>query len=259
MGFIYKITNQTNHHAYVGQTIRTIDEGWGEHKRHISHLPNLALSQALIKYGTDNFIIEQIEECNNEIINEREEYWINFFNTFLGDGYNMTTGGTTNRNEPKMKKVIQYSLTGIEINRFKSLAAAQRETEVEYSPISKCCNHDGYYTAGGFIWRWDSEPLKEGEIELVFTNKAKKLADGKKKSQIANSNKVAQIDLKSGQIIGIFESYAAASSVTKVSSSTICNDCRKQKVTSQFTRSFIFQLYNNLQESPFYKGDDINA
>lgn len=44
------------------------------------------------KYGIDIFTIEKIEECSDEIVNEREQYWINFYNTYI-DGYNCTLGG----------------------------------------------------------------------------------------------------------------------------------------------------------------------
>ena len=48
-------------------------------------------------YGFDNFIITQLEECDNNILNEREKYWIAYYNTYIGNnnswGYNMTPGG----------------------------------------------------------------------------------------------------------------------------------------------------------------------
>lgn len=49
------------------------------------------------KYGIENFIIELIEECKNEDLDEKEKYYIKKFHSFLGDefcnGYNMTIGG----------------------------------------------------------------------------------------------------------------------------------------------------------------------
>ena len=45
------------------------------------------------KYGLDAFEITEIEEVDNSIINEREEYWIAYYNTYLGEGYNGTKGG----------------------------------------------------------------------------------------------------------------------------------------------------------------------
>lgn len=48
--------------------------------------------RALNKYGLDNFKIEEIEQCSALEINEREIYWINYYNTYK-EGYNATLGG----------------------------------------------------------------------------------------------------------------------------------------------------------------------
>lgn len=52
----------------------------------------LPLYRALAKYGHENFIVEQIEECDTAILDEREIYWINQYDTYHS-GYNCTGGG----------------------------------------------------------------------------------------------------------------------------------------------------------------------
>jgi len=51
------------------------------------------------KYGQDNFIVEEVEEVLDDLLNEREVYWINFYHSYapLGYGYNVTLGGEGNR------------------------------------------------------------------------------------------------------------------------------------------------------------------
>lgn len=44
------------------------------------------------KYGIDCFSIEILEECSNEVLSEREEFWIMVFNSYA-NGYNATKGG----------------------------------------------------------------------------------------------------------------------------------------------------------------------
>lgn len=44
------------------------------------------------KYGIEQFYIEEIEECPLKNLNEREKYWIEYFQTFK-KGYNATIGG----------------------------------------------------------------------------------------------------------------------------------------------------------------------
>lgn len=47
------------------------------------------ISQALASYGLDNFDFEIIEECPIEKLNERETYWIHYYDT-IKNGYNIT-------------------------------------------------------------------------------------------------------------------------------------------------------------------------
>ena len=73
-------------------------------KKHI----NRYLYDAMNKYGYDNFVPSIIEECNDNLLNEREIYWIKFYNTTdKSIGYNMTTGGdggNTWANNPHKKE-----------------------------------------------------------------------------------------------------------------------------------------------------------
>lgn len=96
MGYIYKITNLINGKMYVGQTRRTVDVRWGEHIEHsfqsYANDHNTPLHCAIRKYGSENFSVETIEECDDSLLFDRETYWITELGT-LGDGYNLIVGG----------------------------------------------------------------------------------------------------------------------------------------------------------------------
>ena len=92
MGYIYKITNNINNKCYVGKTERTVQIRWSEHIRPSRWKLDLPLYRAFSKYGIDNFSIEEIEECDNAFLDEREIYWISYFDTYK-KGYNCTAGG----------------------------------------------------------------------------------------------------------------------------------------------------------------------
>jgi group I intron endonuclease len=92
--FIYCIENIINHKKYIGQTSKTIEERFCAHKKCMIRRKNQVLYDAMNKYGIDNFIIYQVEECNKENCSEKEQYWIKQYNTTNRDfGYNMTGGG----------------------------------------------------------------------------------------------------------------------------------------------------------------------
>lgn len=52
----------------------------------------MAIKKAIRKYGKDNFTIELIEEVKVDKLDEREVYWISFYDSY-NKGYNCTLGG----------------------------------------------------------------------------------------------------------------------------------------------------------------------
>ena len=78
---IYKITNIENQKCYVGQAANIADR-WKQHiKRGIgAEAPTRnKLYPAMLQYGVENFTFEIIEECPREKLNDREDYWQEYF------------------------------------------------------------------------------------------------------------------------------------------------------------------------------------
>ena len=96
MGYIYKATNQINGQSYIGQTRISIED---RIKKHIncSNINNqeadYPFHAAIRKYGIDNFKVECLEECNDELLDEKEIYYIKLYNTYQ-NGYNAALGGS---------------------------------------------------------------------------------------------------------------------------------------------------------------------
>jgi len=92
---IYKVTSKTSGKSYIGKTIKSILKRFDEHVWHSLNENCLKthFHNAIKKYGKGDFIIELLECAENTLASEREIYWIDYFDTFNGEGYNMTVGG----------------------------------------------------------------------------------------------------------------------------------------------------------------------
>jgi hypothetical protein len=88
-GYIYKIVNPIGR-IYIGKTTNYKNRFRAYKNLHCKTQP--ALFNSLNKYGYENHIVEIIEVVDNNLLNEREKYYIKFFNSF-NDGLNCTLGG----------------------------------------------------------------------------------------------------------------------------------------------------------------------
>ena len=93
-GFIYKITNKINGKSYIGQTIQNVKERFYQHcaTKCSQAILNMVIHKAINKYGKSNFTIEVIEEVESTNLNDRERYWIRYYDSY-NNGYNSTEGG----------------------------------------------------------------------------------------------------------------------------------------------------------------------
>ena len=93
-GFIYKISNSINDKVYIGKTLSSIEKRFQEHKKDSGRdTENIRpLYRAMNKYGCDCFSIELVEEVPIEHLSEREQFWIEYYNSYH-NGYNATLGG----------------------------------------------------------------------------------------------------------------------------------------------------------------------
>ena len=88
-GRIYKITNQVNGKFYVGKTMKSLPTRFYNHCYDaINRNSTSYFHRAIRKYGKENFIIEEIELCGDNLGN-REIFWISKLNPH----YNKTLGG----------------------------------------------------------------------------------------------------------------------------------------------------------------------
>ena len=94
MGYIYCITNLINGKQYIGKTTYSVTKRFQEHCRDSKkeRCNKRPLYDAMNKYGIENFIVEELCECDNEELSSYEIQYIEKYNTY-SKGYNATKGG----------------------------------------------------------------------------------------------------------------------------------------------------------------------
>ena len=93
---IYKITNTKNGKCYVGQTKQDFGTRWRAHvRRGVRAEPGTMnkLYNEMWKEGIENFTFEILTTCKPEELNEKEKYFIKFYQADEW-GYNSTRGGS---------------------------------------------------------------------------------------------------------------------------------------------------------------------
>lgn len=90
---IYKFTNKINGNSYIGQSVN-IRRRYNNHKTNCKcKRDDMYFTRALREFGFWNFEFEVLEECSREELNQKEQYYINKYNTIYPNGYNKELGG----------------------------------------------------------------------------------------------------------------------------------------------------------------------
>ena len=90
------------------------------------------------KYGIQHFQIEEIEQCDDSVVNKREAYWIKYYNSYH-NGYNATLGGE-GRIEYNGDEFYQLYMSGM---RLKEIA---KEKHCDHGTVSRYLQAKGVDT-----------------------------------------------------------------------------------------------------------------
>lgn len=147
---IYCFTNIKNGHKYIGQSKNILQRKRTHYTQAFNpkaHEHNSILHRAFRKYGKENFIFEIVEECSVDLLNERERYWIQFYNSIVPNGYNVAEGGYC------------AVATKMSNEQFLSLVEDLKNTTLSYSVLSK-----KYHVVPSFIAR-----INQGGSRIIDT------------------------------------------------------------------------------------------
>lgn len=211
MAYIYKITNNVNGKFYIGKTQRSsLVRRWKEHQRKaLDENYRHPLYDGIRHHGLENFSIEVWEECNIELLDEREKFWI----AKLSPVYNLTTGGdggdTFTRKPEHMKEETRKKI---------SVAMKKKAQDPEY--IQKLS------TAGK---KWAQTPENIEKMSAIATrlwqdsDYIQKISNGikraiKTKKHIWSECKKGR---KNGRWLGVIEMYDPSGQLYKVYESAV--------------------------------------
>ena len=224
MGYIYKISNNINSKVYIGQTTRTIQERFSEHKNFAKNGSNFLIHKNMRKNGIENFFVEKIEECPNNLLDNRERYWIQYYNSYY-NGYNATTGGNNvlmQKALPNFEQVYQdYVIEN------KTVQQIAKKYDICDESVRKILKRNGIQIKKKSLYNYkevaQSYELLQNERAVCdkFQCSAEVVKRACKKYNIKIlsaeesvskncSRKVYQIDIKSNNVIKVFDSFTQA-------------------------------------------------
>lgn len=100
-GYIYKYTFP-NGKLYIGQTVRKVGRRFNEHLYSSQKNKGYYLHNAINKYGKNNILISIIctvgaitKEELKDLLNKLEVFFIQYYNSRVPNGYNVTIGGNS--------------------------------------------------------------------------------------------------------------------------------------------------------------------
>lgn len=168
MKYIYLITSPSGKH-YVGQSKINVDKKiYWYSLLEASDTTSRKIVNAIRKYSWNEMkfeIIERNDDWTKEDLNEREIFWISYYDS-VNLGYNMTKGGDGVDSECARKNMLQYHALMTDekkIQRNKNCSIGQRKRfkenpESELTKKRKSDAHKGSYrieSPTGKIWITD--------------------------------------------------------------------------------------------------------
>jgi len=137
-GLVYKITNLINNKVYIGQTKGTLAVRWRKHCSPARNRPIPLISKSILKYGKDNFKIEEIDKSDtiNEL-NNKEKYWILELQSMVPTGYNLKEGGLGSVLSDISIQKISKKLSGRKRTKEECLAISKGRIGIKCKPMSE--------------------------------------------------------------------------------------------------------------------------
>ena len=103
---IYKYENKINGKVYIGLS-NNIERRFNQHlyDAQTEWRSKTGIDYAIKKYGIENFTFGILELCKEEELDQKERYWISYYDSY-NKGYNRTPGGVSLRGEEHPRAIL---------------------------------------------------------------------------------------------------------------------------------------------------------
>lgn len=180
---------QIGNRMYVGSSVE-IGKRLNTHKSRLKNNKheNIIMINCFNKYGEQQCYFKVLEQCEPDILCEREKFYIDILNPEL----NIERNPLKQDGNYKTKTVYQYDLNGIFIQEYESASSAERSFKRSNTKVSQCAMGKRK-SAYGYLWSYSKVD------KLVYENNSSK----------SKAKKVSQYSIE-GEFIITYDSVAAA-------------------------------------------------
>lgn len=226
---IYIHRNMINGKVYIGQTKTTIERR--SHTDGSGYKGNNFFWSAIQKYGWQNFSYAILETCSKEEVDNREKFWISFFNATNPEfGYNLMPGGRVAKDSSLKKNGVFCKETG---EYFNSLSDA-----AEWGGLSRTSMNDITKQIEGRRISAGKHPITQEPLHWCFLKE-----DLNKPNRIRSShNATSVVLLETGEVFTSIKKAAEHTSICYQSIVKSCNskgECSIHKKDKTFTLMYL--------------------
>lgn len=165
-GIVYVIINKETGHKYVNATTLPMNKEWQNHIQASNRMSTELLHRAFRQYGLHKFMIKEIDECDEKILEDKRVYWIEQYKPEY--------------NDPLPKKKVEPIVVEEEII-VQEKKSTWRQLKPEERTTGKCKSI-----------RIQGKHLETGEIKIWENARAASLeltGDKKRNSNVLNAAK----------------------------------------------------------------------
>lgn len=159
-GIVYLIINKETGHKYLNATTLSMNKEWQNHIQASNRMSSQLIHRAFRQYGLHKFMIKQIDECDEKILEDKVTYWFEQYKPEYNDPL------PKKKPEPPEPIIIEEPVVVI-----KEKKSTWRQIKPEERSTGKCLSTpiQGTHLETGEIKEWES--ARAAALELTGDKK----------------------------------------------------------------------------------------